>query len=225
MQKYSLLFGIMGILAGLGLIFYSLISPKTPKVIAPLPPETLIYNVGTAHELPGTDAMLYENTALGIRFGYPQSYGDVIVEKRDGGVFFSFSQSGATNDPKRTFFMTYQYLKPEGHAKYWGDLSWYANPNPRWVQEENVCALLAGNADVDSTGCANIPFGEGGIAKLKDGGSSTYLIPAFQTTNDNLVLDMFAASDARLLNKDEFENPVGNIEKLVKSIEFIEATP
>ena len=124
MKRYSILFCIMGVLSGVAILFYSLITPNSTKPPAPLPLETLVYNVGKAHELPGTDAMLYENSAIGIRFGYPKSYGQVVVEKRDGGVYFSFSPTGLTNDPKRVYFMAAQYLEPVGHAGYWGDLSW-----------------------------------------------------------------------------------------------------
>ncbi len=237
MKRYSLLFGIVGILAGLALIMYTNLGPKTkPTSPAELPAESLVYNVGTAHQLPGTEAMLYENSALGIRFGYPKSYGTVVVEKRDGGVFFSFSQTGLSNDPKRVYFMGAEYVEPTGHAGYWGDLSWFVQPDPRWMDQVNqadVCSLLressstmpswAGNFITSST-CSNLTIATGGIAKLSGAGSSSYLIPAFNTTIDSVSLDMYSASDERFMGKAGFDKPAENIERLVKSIEFIPPT-
>jgi hypothetical protein len=233
MQRYSILFGVMGLLAGLALLFYINLAPQTPRVPPPLAPETLVYNIGRAHQLPGTEAMLYENSALGIRFGYPKSYGTVVVEKRDDGVFFSFSQSGATNDPKRVYFLAAEYLEPKGHEGYWGDLSWFVQPDPRWMNQPDVCALFKETAtkmpswtsSFVTAPCENIPLGPSTMmAKLNKSPTATFLIPAFQTANDDVILEMFVASDERLLGKEGFADPAVNIERLVKSIEFIPAT-
>lgn len=177
--------------------------------------------------------MLYENSAVGIRFGYPKSYGTVVVEKRDGGVFFSFSPSGVSNDPKRVYFMAGEYAEPVGHNGYWGDLSWYVQPDPRWMAQPDVCALFkeaaktmpAWTAGFAAAQCENIPLGPTTMmAKLTTPPNATFLIPSFHTATDGVTIDMFTASDERLLGKEGFTDPAVNIERLVKSIEFIEPT-
>jgi len=234
MQRYSLLFGIIGILAGIVLLIFINIVPRpvvTP--LAPVPVGDLIYNVGKAHELPGTSSMLYENSALGIRFGYPKSYGTVVVEKFAGEVDFSFSPSNATNDPSRAKFMVARFAEPTETETNWGDLSWDVQPDPRWVQRADVCALVKESATtmpsrskqiVNSAVCVNLPFQTGGIAKLIGDIYPIYLIPAFQTTIDRVSLDMFVAAEDRLTPMKGYENPTLNIEKLVNSIDFIEPT-
>lgn len=233
MQRYSLFIGVVGVLAGLSLIFYINMFPKpAPVKVAPLPAENLVYNVGKTHALPGTESMLYENAALGLRFGYPKSYGEVVVENKLGEIDFSFSLSGATNDPRRARFMVAQTMEPTGHEPFWGDLSWYSMPDPRWKQQPTVCSLLKGTVDsnplwvkalIADAPCTDVPLAEGGLAKLTTGDSSLFLIPALQTAADGVSFDALAVTDMELMDAKIFADPSANLEKLVNSLDFIPA--
>jgi hypothetical protein len=239
MQRYSLIFGLIGLLAGVGLFFVSLTSPKHAAAPALFADEVWALNIGTTEALPDPNLLSYTNTALGLNFLYPTSWGSVLVEKHDGGVYLSFSKTGAVNDPDRKIFMAAPFIKPEGREGYWGDLAWEAHPDARWIQGTDACSLVKEETSsmiawaktwLSGTTCTNMTVSDRSVAQIKGMWSDfraepaligVYLIPVFRTTSDHLALDLFAASDERLIGEAGYTNPEMNMEKLVQSIEFL----
>ncbi|MFA5945858.1 MAG: hypothetical protein WC802_03040 [Patescibacteria group bacterium] len=234
MQRYSLVIGIIGVLAGVALLIMTSLNPKTTtRNPVPLPAEVLDFNTGKSHELPGTEAMLYENAKLGLRFGFPKSFGTVQVEHYGARLFLTFLPKTAMNsgDNSRQVFMDLSREKPEGRNAYWGDLGWYYDAGPNWQNISDVCSFakkpsseLPTNLKVliSSAPCESIATSDkNAVAKLSVSSSSAnvYLLPHTGTLFDNIIV-----SDERLADDVNFENASTNIEKLVKSLEFIEPT-
>ncbi len=230
MQRYSLFIGLVGILAGISLLFYINIFPKpAPVVVAPLPPTTLTYNVGRAHPLPGTAAMLYENKALGLRFSYPKSYGEVVIENHSGRITAAFSPSGSTNDPQRAVFLMAQLLEPLEQQRDWGGLGWYISPEKPWTAPDDACYELAGLAAnhpdwvktlTDPLTCLDFHVGERRVAHLMPTPSSIYVVPVLKKLDDGVFIKTITLSDDNLIGMMGFERPADNLEKLVASLKF-----
>jgi hypothetical protein len=238
MQRYSLIFGLIGLLAGAGLFFLSLTLPKHTAAPTLFTDEVWALNTGTTDTLPDPDVFSYTNSALGLHFNYPKDWGSILVEKHDGGVYLSFSKTGAVNDPDRKIFMAAPFMEPEGRDGYWGDLAWEAHPDARWIQGNDSCSLVTeatpsmiawAKTWMASTTCSNLSVNGRSVAKITGEWSdfrptpatiNVYLVPAFETTADNVNVDLLAVSDERLMGSD-LANPATNMEKLVQSIEFL----
>jgi len=227
MQRYSLVIGIIGVLAGIALLVVTSLNPKASAPI-PLSAEVLDYNTGTSHELPGTEAMLYENAKLGLRFGFPKSFGTVQVEHYGARLFLTFLPKATVNsgDSSRKVFMDLSREKPEGRDAYWGDLSWYYDAGPSWQNISDVCSFAKNPSSdipkalkswIDKATCAKSELTAGHISAKLQSGWNVFILPHTGTFYDNVIV-----SDERLMNNANFENASSNIEKLVKSIELIE---
>lgn len=227
MQRYSLIFGLIGVLAGLGLLLMSSLNPK-PTGPQPLPKAVLDKNTGKSHQLPGTEAMFYENAQLGLRFGYPESWGEVQVEHYGRRLFLTFLPKSAisSGDPARQVFMDISRQEPEKLTTYWGDLGWYYDAGPNWENIPDVCTFAKNPSPempkqlkdwVDIARCSSQKTTSGiSVAKLIVK-SNVYIIPHTGTLFDTIII-----SDERI--DSSFENAVEDLEKLVQSIEFIEPT-
>lgn len=178
----------------------------------------LRYNTGSSHVMPGTDVALYENKNLGIRFGYPKSWGNVTVQYDGEQFLFLFG------DDRRLVFSLLSKL-PAGRDAYWGDIGYN-------LHKENLstfCSSFAGFRFMEwvrsctpyetNAGDQGIKL-EGIYGEWRENAAE---IDVYVVLHETSLYTTLVASDERLIDHaDVYEGPTENVESLVNSIDFFQ---